>query len=85
MRSAQVYRALDQIPNRFSLCMYISRGVHLTHTNGQSLENSVTTAIEGIESGRFLRAPEAPMPVLVEARARVLPMSVHRPVIVLAG
>ena len=85
MRSAQVYRALDQIPNRFALCMHISRGVHLTHTTGQSMESSVSTALAEIESRKFLRVPEAPLPMLVvTAVAHVVPITIRRPVIVLA-
>lgn len=83
MRSTQVYRALDQIPNRFALCMHISRGVHLTHATGQSMESSVSTALAGIESRQFLRVQEVPVPMLVERAAQVLPITVRRPVIVL--
>lgn len=81
MRSAQVYRALDQIPNRFALCMQVSRGVHLAHTTGQSMESSVSTALAGIDSKDVSRGSNAPIPVLV---ARVLPLPVRRPVIVTA-
>jgi hypothetical protein len=73
MRSSQIHRALDQIPNRFALCMSISRGVRLTHKNGTSMGSTVTSMIAGIESREFLRVVEAPIPALIGSLARVFP------------
>lgn len=41
------------------------------------MESSVTTAIEGIESRKFLLVPNSPVPVFVEEAVRVLPIRVR--------
>lgn len=53
MRSSQVYRALDSIPNRFALCQTISKGARRLHVNGNSFESTVTVILEGIGDGLF--------------------------------
>jgi hypothetical protein len=59
IRSTQVYRALNEIPNRFALCMTISRSVRIIHKNGSSMENTVTSVFTGIQEGRFSSQLEA--------------------------
>ena len=61
MRSMHVYRALDQISNRFALCMNISRGVRLLHKNGNSMGSTVTSTMAGIESNKVLRVSALPL------------------------
>lgn len=48
MRSTQVYRALNQIGNRFSLSQTVSRGARLLHKNGDPFERSVSVALDKI-------------------------------------
>lgn len=66
MRSMQIYRALDQIPNRFALCMKISRGVRSNHKIGNSMGSTVTSTLAGIESKALLSGAEAAIPALME-------------------
>lgn len=73
MRSTQVYRALDQIPNRFALCMSVSKGVHIIHKNGNSLGSSVATAFAGVESRELIGERQQPVAVLVQNVAIALP------------
>jgi hypothetical protein len=53
IRSTQVYRALTEIPNRFALCMTISRSVRIIHKDGSPMENTVTSVFTGIEARKF--------------------------------
>ena len=53
MRSSQVYRALDQVPNRFMLCQTISQSARRLHTNGSPFEGTVTVILNGIGEGLF--------------------------------
>ena len=66
MRSVQVYRALDQVSNRFTLCQTISQSVRLLHKSGDSLESSVTSALIGVGDrmfhGQVTGEPVIPMP-----------------------
>jgi hypothetical protein len=51
MHSAQIYRALHSIPNRFTLCRTISQSARRIHINGAPLEGTLTTILNGIEDG----------------------------------
>jgi hypothetical protein len=53
MRSSQVYRALDQVPNRFILCQTISQSARRIHVNGNPFEGTVTAVLNGIGDGLF--------------------------------
>jgi hypothetical protein len=53
MRSFQVYRALDRIPNRFALCQTVCRGARHIHVDGTPFGGTVTAMLHGIESGEF--------------------------------
>jgi hypothetical protein len=53
MRSSQVYRALDLVPNRFTLCQTISQSARRIHVNGNPFEGTVTAILEGIGDGVF--------------------------------
>lgn len=53
MRSSQIYRALDSVPNRFTLCQTISQSVRRIHFNGNSFESTVTVVLNGIGDGLF--------------------------------
>jgi len=53
MRSSQVYRALDQVPNRFMLCQTISQSARRLHVNGSPFEGTVTVILNGIGDGLF--------------------------------
>ncbi len=53
MRSAEIYRALDQIHNRFALCQVISQSARLFHKIGEPMEITVTKALNGLEYGKF--------------------------------
>lgn len=53
MRSAQVYRALDQIPNRFTLCQTISQSARRIHVNGNPFDSTLKTVVDGIGDGLF--------------------------------
>ncbi len=53
MRSSQVYRALDFVPNRFTLCQTISQSARLIHINGSPFEGTVSTVLNGIGDGSF--------------------------------
>jgi len=58
MRSAEVYRALNEIPNRFALCMTMSKSVRILHKNGNPMENTVTSVFTGIQEGKFCQQLE---------------------------
>lgn len=53
MRSSQVYRALDLVPNRYSLCQTISQSARRIHVNGNPFESTVTAILTGIGDGSF--------------------------------
>ncbi|QEE27980.1 DNA-directed RNA polymerase subunit omega [Terriglobus albidus] len=53
MRSLQVYRALDQVPNRFTLCHTVSQSVRRIHVNGNPFDGTLTAVLDGIGSGAF--------------------------------
>jgi len=53
MRSSQVYRALDSVPNRFTLCQTISQSARRIHINGSPFESTVTVVLKGIGDGLF--------------------------------
>ncbi|SDE97583.1 hypothetical protein SAMN05444167_0997 [Terriglobus roseus] len=53
MRSAETFRSLEQISNRFMLCQVISQSVRLIHRGGFPIEDSVSEALRGIEAGRI--------------------------------
>ena len=59
MRSSQVYRALDQLPNRFMLCQTISQSARRLHVNGSPFEGTVTLILNGIGDGVFHGQAEA--------------------------
>lgn len=58
IRSTQVYRALTEIPNRYTLCMTISKSVRIIHQNGNRIGGSVTNVFAGIEHRTFGRQTE---------------------------
>lgn len=53
MRSLQVYRALDSVPNRFTLCQTISQRARRIHVNGNPFENTVSVILKGMGDGLF--------------------------------
>lgn len=53
MRSSQVYRALDLIPNRYTLCQTVSQSVRRIHINGNPFEGTVSAILNGIGDGIF--------------------------------
>jgi hypothetical protein len=59
MRSSQVYRALDLVPNRFTLCQTISQSARRIHVIGSPFEGTVTTILRGIGDGLFRGRVEA--------------------------
>lgn len=62
MRSSEVYRALDQVPNRFTLCQTISQSARRIHVNGSPFEGTVTVILKGIGDGLFRGQTEACSP-----------------------
>ena len=62
MRSSEVYRALDRVPNRFTLCQTISQSARRVHVNGRPLEGTVTVILKGIGDGLFRGQTEACSP-----------------------
>ena len=59
MRSSQVYRALDLVPNRFTLCQTISQSARRIHVNGNPFEGTVTAILREIGDGSFRGRVEA--------------------------
>ncbi len=53
MRSAETFRSLEQISNRFMLCQVISQSVRLLHKSGLPIEETVSEALRGIQKGKF--------------------------------
>lgn len=53
MRSSQVYRALNHVPNRFTLCQTISQSARRIHMNGSPLQGTVTLILERIGDKLF--------------------------------
>lgn len=53
MRSFDVYRALDSVPNRYTLCQTISQSARRLHVKGNSFETTVTVILKGIGDGLF--------------------------------
>lgn len=53
MRSAETFRSLERISNRFMLCQVISQSVRVMHKSGSSIEESVSEALRGIQAGKF--------------------------------
>ena len=51
MRSAQVHRALLQIPNRYALCQTISASARLLHKTGDPIDGSLNMALEVLSKG----------------------------------
>lgn len=62
MRSAQVYRALDQISNRFTLCQTISQSARRIHVNGNPFDRTLRRVVDGIGDGMFRPQIEACSP-----------------------
>jgi hypothetical protein len=62
VRSSQVYRALDHVPNRFTLCQTISQSARRIHINGNPLQGTVTQILNGIGDGLFQGQVEARLP-----------------------
>lgn len=66
MRSAETFRSLEQISNRFMLCQVISQSVRLIHKSGFPIQDSVSEALRGIEVGHIRgvsRLAERPVPI----------------------
>ena len=59
MRSSQVYRALDYVPNRFTLCQTISQSARRIHVNGNPFQGTVTLILNGLGDGLFQGQVEA--------------------------
>jgi hypothetical protein len=53
MRSAEVYRALDQIPNRFTLCQTVSQSARRIHIKGSPFEGTVSAILTSVGNGEF--------------------------------
>lgn len=53
MRSIQVYRALDQVPNRFTLCQTVCQSARRIHVNGNPFDGTLTAVLDGIGAGTF--------------------------------
>lgn len=53
MRSSQVYRALDHVPNRFTLCQTIAQSARRIHINGNPFQGTVTSILNAIGDGLF--------------------------------
>ena len=62
MRSSEVYRALDRVPNRFTLCQTISQSARRIHVNGRPFAGTVTVILKGIGDGLFRSQTEACSP-----------------------
>jgi hypothetical protein len=62
MRSAQVHRALIQIPNRYALCQTISASARLLHKTGDPIDGSLNMALEVLSKGNNPAIDPAPIP-----------------------
>jgi|GEM_PF-1702468 len=54
MRSEQVYRALVNIPNRFSLCQTTARATRRLHVLSTRTEDTTNLALDGISAGKYV-------------------------------
>ena len=73
MRSAETFRSLEQISNRFMLCQVISQSVRLMHKSGSPIEESVSEALRGIQTGKFRGESRlSAVPLQIEPHATVL-------------
>jgi len=54
MRSERVYRALDTIPNRFSLCQTTARATRRLHILSTRTQDTVNAVLEEISGGKFV-------------------------------
>jgi len=66
MRSEQVYRALVNIPNRFSLCQTTARATRRLHVLSTRTEDTTNMALDGISSGKFVDV--VPLPEVLPAK-----------------
>jgi hypothetical protein len=53
MRSSLVYRALDRIPNRYTLCQTVSQSTRRLHIDGKPFEGTVSEIFKSIGDGVF--------------------------------
>lgn len=51
MSSLQVYRALERIPNRFTLCQTISQNARRIHVNGSPFDGTVKAVLDAVGNG----------------------------------
>lgn len=56
MRSSQVYRALDLVSNRFTLCQTISQSARRVHIDGNPFTGTITVILKGIGDGVYRSA-----------------------------
>ncbi|WP_263411247.1 hypothetical protein [Terriglobus tenax] len=69
MRSEQVYRALNQIPNRFRLCQATARATKHMHIPATRTEDTMNTVLGDISEGKYGKVIEtkkivAPLPTV---------------------
>jgi len=53
MRSTQIYRALDLVPSRFTLCQTIAQSTRRIHVAGNPIEHTVSVILTGMGDGLF--------------------------------
>ena len=72
MRSADVYRASNQEPNKFALCQIVGQSTRLLHRAGLPIGLTITEALGGVHRGliHVIATPE-PTP-RAEPEANVL-------------
>lgn len=64
MRSTQVYRALDLVPCRYTLCQTVAQSARRIHVDGNPFEETVTVILNGMGDGLFHGQPEAYVPLV---------------------
>ncbi|HEY0794912.1 MAG TPA: hypothetical protein VGD64_03950 [Acidisarcina sp.] len=72
MRSDLVYSAAVKLPNRYTLCLTVSRAARKLHIPSTATEVTINKVLSGIASGEFGRAGEMlPEEEAVEIRKAV--------------
>lgn len=64
MRSAEIFRALDRISNRYTLCQVTAQSARMLHKNGCPMKSSLSDALQGVHAGKFRGESRAPTPAL---------------------
>lgn len=72
MRSDLVYSAAVKLPNRYTLCLTVSRAARKLHIPSTATEATINKVLSGIASGEFGRAGEMlPAEEAIEIRKAV--------------